>query len=119
MLIDRARIQVKAMIVAPNEDHRDAIVREVAEELGARIGDLTFLAEVENIFRIDEVPGHEVVFLYSGRLDPPPAVSGATLTESDGSIVPVTWRPFQDAAVSLPLYPEAALPWVRGLGDRR
>jgi ADP-ribose pyrophosphatase YjhB (NUDIX family) len=101
------------------ETHQAAIVREVDEELGATIHDLTFLATVENIFRIDGVLGHEVVFLYSGRLEPQPAVSGATLTESDGSIVPVVWRPFDDVGESLPLYPAGVVPWIRRLADGR
>jgi 8-oxo-dGTP pyrophosphatase MutT (NUDIX family) len=99
------------------EHHRDAIVREVAEELGATIHDLAFLATVENIFLIDGEPGHEVVFLYSGRLEPEPALVDASLTESDGSILPVAWRPFDDAHESLPLYP-AVGPWVRRVKRR-
>ena len=98
------------------ETHRDAIVREVGEELGATIHDLAFLATVENIFRIDDVLGHEVVFLYSGRLDPSPAVIDATLTESDGTIVPVTWRPFDGAGESLAFVPNCGAPvdpWPR------
>ncbi len=101
------------------ETHRDAIVREVDEELGARIHDLAFLAAVENIFRIDGVLGHEIVFLYTGRLDPQPAVADATLTESDGSVVPVIWRPFDDADESVPLYPAGVVPWIRRLPDGR
>ncbi len=95
------------------EAHRDAIVREVDEELGATIDALAFLAAVENIFRRDGVARHEIVFLYAGRLRPPPAEVGATLTESDGSIVPVVWRAVDDAGERLPLYPAAAVPWVR------
>ena len=64
------------------EIHRDAVVREVSEELGATIRDLAFVATVENIFRIDGALGHEIVFLYSGRLDPQPPVSAATLTRA-------------------------------------
>jgi ADP-ribose pyrophosphatase YjhB (NUDIX family) len=97
------------------ERHRDAIVREVDEELGAKIQDLAFLACVENIFRIDGAPGHEIVFVYSGRLRPQPAARDATLTESDGSSVSVVWRPFDDASEPLPLYPAAVIPWVSAL----
>jgi ADP-ribose pyrophosphatase YjhB (NUDIX family) len=97
------------------ETHREAIVREVDEELGATIDDLTFLASVENIFRIDGVLGHEVVFLYAGRLVPQPAALGALLTESDGSVVPVVWRPFDDSDESVPIYPAAVVPWIRKL----
>ena len=94
------------------ESHRDAIVREVHEELGATVHDLTYLAAVENIFRMNSELGHEIVFLYSGRLDPLPASTNAILTELDGSVVPVVWRSFREEAESLPLYPTAALPWV-------
>lgn len=95
------------------ETHREAVVREVDEELGAGILDLRFLAVVENIFQLDGTPGHEIVFLYSGRLDPPPPPSGGTLTESDGSVVPVLWRPIDDSDERVPLYPRAAVEWVR------
>lgn len=94
------------------ETHRDAIVREVDEELGATIHDLTYLSAVENIFRINGELGHEVVFLYAGRLDPRPVPTGATLTEIDGSVVPVVWRPVDDKHEPLPLYPSAASAWV-------
>lgn len=102
------------------ETHRDAIVREVDEELGATIHDLTYLTAVENIFEIDGELGHEVVFLYAGRLDPPPAPTGATLTEIDGSVVPVVWRPVDDEGEPLPLYPAEAAAWVaRSVGALR
>lgn len=93
------------------ESHRDAMRREVDEELGATIRDLTHLGAVESIFRIDGHLGHEVVFLYSGRLDPAPAPRGASLTESDGSVMPVVWRPI-GTDQSVPLYPLAAEPWI-------
>lgn len=97
----------------------EAVRREVDEELGAAVDDLTYVTTVENIFWIDGVLGHEVVFLYSGRLTPVPASANATLTESDGSVVPVVWRPVADDQESLPLYPAAVVPWVRRLGDRQ
>jgi 8-oxo-dGTP pyrophosphatase MutT (NUDIX family) len=99
------------------EPHRAAIVREVDEELGATIQALAFLGTVENIFKIDGVAGHEVVFLYSGRLDPQPALLGANLTESDGTIVPVVWRPFHDVSEPLPLYPAEVAPWVQRVAE--
>lgn len=74
--------------------------------------DHALLATVENIFRIDGVLGHEIVFLHSGRLDPLPDAVRATLTESDGSVVPVVWRSLQDNDEVLPLYPAAVASWV-------
>lgn len=99
------------------ETHRDAIVREVDEELGAKIRDLTFLAPVENIFRIDGVLGHEIAFVYTGRLDPLPAAQGAMLTEIDGGVQPLAWRSVSDKEELLPLYPAAAVEWVRTVTD--
>ncbi|MDR6868200.1 ADP-ribose pyrophosphatase YjhB (NUDIX family) [Microbacterium resistens] len=96
------------------ETHQEAIVREVGEELGARILDLTHLGMVENIFRYNGELGHEIVALYSGRVEPAPAEEGGTLTESDGSVVPVVWRPFEDADIAVPLYPAGANDWIRG-----
>jgi len=95
------------------ETHQEAIIREVDEELGARIIGLTHLGVVENIFRFNGEIGHEIVALYSGALDPMPAEDGGTLTESDGSVVPVVWRPFEDADVAVPLYPARANDWIR------
>lgn len=91
------------------ETHIDAVRREVREELSATIHDLSYVAVVENIFLIDGEVGHEVVFVYTGRLDPEPAAEGATLTESDGEVVPVVWRSFDDDAEELPLYPAGVL----------
>ena len=99
------------------ESHGDAIVREVDEELGAQIRDLTLLTTVENIFRIDGKLGHEIVFLYVGRLDPLPALGDATLTE----IVAAWSRSLalgHDEQESLPLYPSGAVAWVHSLPAR-
>lgn len=95
------------------ETHRDAVIREVLEELGTAVHDLDFLAAVENIFYMDGVLGHEIVFLYTGRLHPLPAKIGATLTEIDGSVVPLVWRSLaDDEDEPLPLYPAAAREWL-------
>lgn len=101
------------------EIHRDAIRREVDEELGAVIGGLELVDVLENIFRIDGELGHEIVFLHAGRLEPEPAVEGASLTESDGSVVPVCWRPVDDADEALPLFPDGVGERVVALAARR
>lgn len=101
------------------ETHRDAIVREVDEELGAQVHDLELLTVVENIFRIDGELGHEVVFVHTGRLDPLPAETGDVVTEPDGSTAPVVWRPFDDVQEPLPLFPAGVVEHVRRLGATR
>ena len=105
--------------VEPGETHLDAIVREVDEELGATVRDLTFISTVENSFRINGTLRHEIVFIYSGRLDPLPAPTNAFLTESDGSVVPVVWRPIRDEQEPRPLYPSAVVPWVHAIAAPR
>lgn len=101
------------------ETHREAVLREVHEELGAAVDDLELLTAVENIFHIDEVLGHEIVFLYTGRLNPLPVETGATLTESDGSVVPIAWRSVHDHDDALPLYPTGTQDWVSAAVTRR
>ncbi|MCP4307003.1 MAG: NUDIX hydrolase [bacterium] len=49
------------------EVSRDAIVREVEEELSAEITELELLGVLENVFRFDGSPGHEIVFVYDAR----------------------------------------------------
>ena len=82
------------------------------EEIGAVIHDLRRLAVVESIFRAESGVGHEVVFLFTGRLDPMPAATGATMTEADGTVYPLVWRPF-DQEVPPPLFPAATTDWLR------
>lgn len=101
--------------VEHGEPHQDAIVREVDEELSASIHHLTFLAAVESIFHNKGRPGHEIVFLYTGRLDPFPALTDTFLTEIDGTVLPVVWRPFRDEQEPLPLFPSAAVTWAHSL----
>ena len=45
-----------------------AVVREIAEELGATLVDPELLGVLENVFTIGGETGHEVVFVYGGRL---------------------------------------------------
>ncbi|GAA2054901.1 hypothetical protein GCM10009820_14400 [Leifsonia soli] len=85
------------------------------EELGAEVRELTHLGMIENIFRYNGELGHEIVALYSGILDPAPALEGGTLTESDGSVVPVVWRPVDDVDVKVPLYPREANDRIRDM----
>ena len=64
--------------VEHGETALEAVRREVREELGATLLDAELLGVLENIFELDGEPGHEVVFVHTGRLDPvdtvPPGV---------------------------------------------
>lgn len=94
------------------ETLRDAIIREVDEELGADILKLAYLGTIESIFQLNREIGHEIVGLFTGTLAPEPAGAEATLTESDGSLVSVVWRPFEDTDQTVPLYPASARSWL-------
>ncbi len=91
------------------ETSLEAVVREVREELGATLIDPALLGVLENHFELDGEPGHEVVFVYSGTLDPPETVppEGGMFADNDQPM-PVEWRPIDDASVRIPLYPSGA-----------
>src|SRR5215475_1625206 len=46
------------------ETSRDAIIREIREELGAEIENTILLGTIENIFTLEGKPGHEIVMIY-------------------------------------------------------
>lgn len=50
---------------------RDALLREIREELGADIGEPRFLGALENIFTYDGRPGHEIVLVYETAFTDP------------------------------------------------
>lgn len=102
--------------VEPGESARDALDREVAEELHADLVAVRLLDVLENIYRLNGRLGHEVVFVYAGRLADPSVVppEGKTFAD-DGDPMPVWWRPIEDAAVAHPLYPPGSADLARSL----
>ena len=46
------------------ETSRDAIIREIREELDAEIENLTCLGALENLFVLEGEPGHEIALVY-------------------------------------------------------
>lgn len=83
-----------------------AVVREVREELGAGLVDTVMLGVLENVFTLDGTLGHEIVFVYSGRLEPPDTVppEGGMFADNDQPM-PVEWRQVDDEGARIPLYP--------------
>lgn len=53
------------------ETSREAILREIEEELSAEVADLRLLGVLENIFTFDGDDGHEIVFIYDARFIEP------------------------------------------------
>lgn len=87
----------------------DAVRREMVEELGVELGDVTLLGVLENIFTYEGEPGHEIVFVFEAGL------ADATLydrelivgEESNGQRFEAQWMPIEHfASGEAPLYPE-------------
>ena len=49
------------------ESSREAVVREIQEELGVEVENLSLLGVLENIFVYNGQQGHEIVFVFDGE----------------------------------------------------
>ncbi len=76
------------------EHSSDSIIREIREELGAEITDLSYIGTTESIFENDGKPGHEIVLVYDAKfvdqkLYETNVVKGR---ESDGTEFVALWK---------------------------
>jgi ADP-ribose pyrophosphatase YjhB (NUDIX family) len=87
---------------------RDAVRREMREELGIELLEPRLIATLENIFEYGGEPQHEICFIYEAEpadpafleLDSPPA------TEANGERLVSSWRPLSELLEGpSPLYP--------------
>jgi len=80
--------------VEPGETSRDALVREIGEELGLEATDLRPLGVLENIFALEGELGHEIVFVYDGRFTDHSVYGRPRLDdlESKGERDGIAWR---------------------------
>lgn len=99
----------------------DAARREWLEEIGVEPRNLRLLGVVESLFTFEGLPGHEIAFVFDGRLrrkfaaDEPRKVIDH---EGHGHIV--VWVSLDDLAYGgIPLYPSGALELVRGVESPR
>jgi 8-oxo-dGTP pyrophosphatase MutT (NUDIX family) len=86
----------------------DAATRELQEELGAAVTDLTLLGVLENIFVYEGQPGHEIVFVFDGRLVDRSLYDRIEISceESNGQRFVAQWVPIEKfAGGGLTLYP--------------
>ena len=76
------------------EHSREAIAREIREEIGADITTLKFLGAIESIFTVDGNPGHEIVMVYEGEFVDSSIYEMPRFTghEDDGSEISVMWK---------------------------
>ncbi len=57
--------------IEDGETSRQAVEREVEEELGVAITEPVLLGVLENIFVLEDNPGHEIVFVYEASFVDP------------------------------------------------
>ncbi len=90
---------------------RECIVREVWEEMGVGIKDLTYLATIENIFTFDGKPGHEIVLVYEGNfVDPRLYEVESLMCRDDGGEFIGLWKSLEEfRRGEAILYPEGLL----------
>ena len=105
------------------EHGSQAVKREVMEELGAAVEELTWLGALENIFSYENAPGHEIVLIYDGRFaDPALNQDDIRLQGKDGDRVLYqgSWKSLEyfRGEAAPPLYPAGLLELLERAGKR-
>lgn len=72
----------------------DAVRREIREEIGEEIKNLSFLGTTENIFEYEGTPGHEVIFVFEGEFTRTQVYQQQEIVgiEDDGTDIKVLWK---------------------------
>jgi len=97
------------------ESSREAIVREIREELGAEITHLRYMGTLENIFTYNGEIGHEIVLMYRGDFADPRYYQRSPIDGiENGHPLRAIWVPLTDFARGLmPLYPDGLLELIQ------
>ena len=93
----------------------DAVRREFREELDAELTDVALLGVLENVFTYEDTPGHEIMFVFEGRLtDPALYARDELLGVENGAEYVACWLPLDHFGPGgPPLYPEGLLDLLR------
>jgi len=96
---------------------RDAIAREITEELGQPISAVKLLGTLESLFTYADKPGHEIVQEYDARFDDASLYQQDWLDgqESDSSPFRARWCDSADFARIGPLVPQGLQALLRDL----
>ena len=80
------------------ETGRDAVVREVREEINTEIRDLLYIETIENIFVHNGQPMHEIVLVYEGRFrdDSYYDSSWSVVGDEEGTAFKAIWVPLNE-----------------------
>lgn len=91
---------------------REAVRRELQEEIGAEVTNLRYLGALENLFTDEGGFGHEIVLVYEGDFADKAFYEAETVPaqEEDGMKFTARWKPLQDFREGkAPLYPDGLL----------
>ncbi len=93
---------------------REAMAREISEELSAGVTDLRFLGFLESVFTYKGRPGHEIVMIYDARFEDESLYERPSLEayeKSNDTNFEVIWKSLDcfRGAGSPPLYPTGLL----------
>ena len=86
----------------------DAVCREFREELDVGLLDVSLVGVLESLFDYDGRAGHEIVFVFDGRLDDPSLYERADIVGREAENTPVAgvWLPLAGmGSIGVPLYP--------------
>jgi len=77
------------------ESTQAALMREVREELGQEVKGLRLVGTLENLFELEGIQGHEIVFVYDGEFVDAAVYERDRLDfeEDNGEAVTARWRP--------------------------
>ena len=102
------------------ESAEEAVVREFAEELGARLTDVRLLGWLESRFVFDGRPGHELVAVHTGTITQRRLLGRDDLGVIAGTSSTAHWVPVGELLGGpRPLFPEAVVPLLRSWLDDR
>ncbi len=102
--------------VEPGETSRAAVAREITEELGLQSAGFKLLGVLENIFTLDGLPKHEIVFVYDGRFVDESVYAREALEghEANGAPLRAAWRALDSFDEQHRLVPEGLRELLRG-----
>jgi ADP-ribose pyrophosphatase YjhB (NUDIX family) len=125
------RARDDALLLAPGYDHvkeerfyrplgggiefgeraEEAARREIREELGTEVDGLRLIGTFENIFIYRGEPGHELIWLYEGRLADASMYEREVIPADEGGApFEAAWVPLTDfLSGKYPLYPDGLL----------
>ena len=100
------------------ERAQDCLAREIREELGAEIADVTYVGTLQNIFTCDGQVGHEIVLVYETRFVDARLYQVESLRgEDEGKPFMGMWKSLDEfRAGEAPLYPDGLLGFLDGRG---